>query len=62
MVNLGFMYMRKAKSTLSFEQYERAAHWFRYAISEDQSLQDPQYYLGLLFEKGFLKLSPLNSF
>ena len=52
MHNLGYLFLRKAKETNSVEYFEKAANWFRSAISEDQTLTDAYFYMGLLYEKG----------
>jgi len=52
MFNLGYLFLRKAKTTESVEEFEECAYWLRAAISEDATMAEPYFYLGFLFEKG----------
>ena len=52
MFNLGYLYLKKAKTSESIEEFDEAANWLRAAIEEDDKMAEPQFYLGFLFERG----------
>lgn len=52
MSNLGFLYYKKAKINSSEEYFHEAAHWFRFAAAEDDSIKDAHYYLGWMHLAG----------
>jgi len=52
MYNLGYLYLRKAEFTKQYDQFFKAAYWFRAALAEDPKMMNPNFYLGFLYEKG----------
>ena len=52
MSNLGYLCYKRGKISSSVQQFEEAAHWFRYSISEDYSIRDSHYYLGAMHQNG----------
>ena len=49
---MDFCFINKAKNTGSEEYFYEAAHWFRFAISENDTLKDAHYYLGWMHLDG----------
>ena len=52
MGNLGYLYFKKGKLNSNHQQFGEAAHWFRFAISKDATLRDPNFYIGVMHLNG----------
>lgn len=52
MSNLGYLLYKKGKTSKTCQMLEDAAHWFRKSITEDFTIRDSHYYLGVMHQNG----------
>ena len=52
MSNLGYLMYKKGKVSHSSKHFVQAAHWFRKSITEDYTIKDSHYYLGVMYQNG----------